>query len=284
MSTVTTMENTLSLCGMPTEVLVKILGSLPDLQTVGSSSLTCRRIHDVCAENTKAITDALISSIECSKLAVQYYEVRLQYARWRVASHTVNPPRRFPLQPSFIQRARVIQAIAKVGHCAQSMYLTQMTQLIAIDREFWQSIYYKALILSSAIQRQSLEKELGFFEIKVQLSRDLDILTLSQISDVYAALGRLSNQQIETIGWLEYDELRFHEWESSWHVIYCIRSYLCVEHPWYRDWTCDIGEGNFMARREPCGKLVKDLVDEGECVIDIRRDGYSRLLKVSIFS
>ena len=140
MSTVISMDNTVSLSTMPTEVLVKILGSLPDLQTVGSSNLICRRIHDVCAENTKAITDALISSIECSELAIQYYQVRLQFAAWSVNSHLVDPPPRVPLQPSRIQRAREILAIAKIGHRARSMYLTKTDQPTTIDREFWQSI------------------------------------------------------------------------------------------------------------------------------------------------
>ena len=279
MSTVISMDNTVSLCGMPTEVLVRILCSLPDLQTVGSSNLTCRRIHDVCAANTKAITDALISSTECSELAIQYYEVRQQFASRCVNSHLITPLPRLPFQRSTIQRAREILAIAMIGHCAQSKYLKQVTQPTIIDRDFWQSIFYRALILSSLVQRQVLE--IGLHEIRVELFRDLDILSLSQISDMFVALWNLSlrrtNRPVDPT-WLGYDELQFHDWYESWSCIFCIRSYLCHEHAWYKDWTCGIGEGNFMTRHKPFGKLVKDLVDQGDCVMDIRQDAYAPLL------
>ncbi|MDI1492003.1 MAG: hypothetical protein OHK93_003214 [Ramalina farinacea] len=274
------MENTLSLCGMPTEVLVKILGSLPDLQTVGSSNLTCRRIHDVCAANTKAITDAFISSTECSELAVQYYEVRLQSARRSVNAYPVNPPPRLPLQLSPIQRAQEIQAIAKIGHRALDMYLTQMTQPTAIDRDFWQSIYYKALILSSIVLQQRQETRVT--EIQINVFSDVDILALSQISDMYAVLRHLPFRHTDgsgNMGWLVYEGLPLQGWHQSGYLIFCIRSYLLDVHTWYRDWFDGIGEGNFMTTREPYGKLVKDLMDEGHCAMYIKLHGYSQLLR-----
>ena len=280
MSTVISMDNTVSLCSMPTEVLVKILGSLPDVETVGSSSLTCHRIRDVCAANTKAITDALIASIECSKSAIEYYDVRLQFARRGANAYRLSPPPGFPFQPSPIQRAREIQAIAKIGHRAHNMYLTQMTQPTAIDRDFWQSIYYKALILSSIVLQR--RQGVRIAEIQIKVFSDVDILVLSQISDMYAVLKRLPFRHTDESGslvWQEYEGLPLQDWHQSGYLIFCIRSYLLNEHTWYRDWTDGIGEGNFMTRREPYGKVLKDLMDERHCAMYIKLHGYAQLLR-----
>lgn len=74
--------------------------------------------------------------------------------------------------------------------------------------------------------------EIGLRTIKVQLFGDVDILTPSLISDMCMALAYLSAvQQTAVPGntrWLEYDELRFHDWEQSWYVIFCAYEATCV--------------------------------------------------------